>query len=405
MQPTFSNSFCKKTTWQGRSAWLLGNNLVEMVVLAGGGHIAEFRFRPATGLPNLNPLWTPPWKTIEPFHYDAEKHAHRYGPAITGKMIAGIAGHNLCLDYFGAPSEAEVKQGLSIHGEAPCLLWKHNRKASANSEGRLRLAVPLPVAGLGFEREIAVRPGESVAYFKERVTNLRRADHFFHWVEHVTLGPPFLDIRNSQAFISAGRGRTFPHGYEGKELLEAGRNFRWPLAQRASGGTADLSKPFCKQGRGFVVTMMLDARRDVEYFAVVNYRHRLLFGYCFHRKDFPWLAIWEENKARKDPPWRGKTQARGFEFGSTPFPVGKAEAFSRGSLFGAPGFSVVPAMGRKSVSYVSFLTPIPEGFLEVKDIRTAPREILVRGSTREGRSTTIRVPATGLASLIDSSPQ
>lgn len=405
MQPPFPRGFCKKTAWRGRSAWLLSNNLVEMVVLAGGGHIAEFRYRHATGAPNVNPLWTPPWKTIEPHHYDAGKHAGRFGPAITGKMIAGIAGHNLCLDYFGAPSEAEVRQGLSIHGEAPCSLWRQKGKAGANSEARLNLEVMLPSAGLGFEREIALHPGESVAYFKETVTNLGRADHFFHWVQHVTLGPPFLDSRNSRAFISGGRGRTFPHGYEGKALLEAGRNFRWPLAGKDGGGTVDLSRPFCKQGLGFVVTLLLDARRDVECFAVLNNRLRLLCGYCFRRKDFPWLAIWEENKARQDPPWRGKTQARGFEFGSTPFPVGKTEAFSQGSLFGAPGFSVAPAMGRKSVSYVSFLAQTPEEFLEVRDIRTSPREILVRGSTRQGRSITIRIPAANLAGLSDGNLQ
>ena len=46
-----------------------------MVTLPGGGHIAEFQFLASTGLPVLNPLWVPPWKSIEPYQYRAEKHA------------------------------------------------------------------------------------------------------------------------------------------------------------------------------------------------------------------------------------------------------------------------------------------------------------------------------------------
>lgn len=109
------------------------------------------------------------------------------------------------------------------------------------------------------------------------------------------------------------------------------------------------------------------------------------------------MAIWEENKARIEAPWNGNTQARGLEFGSTPFPVGKLEAFSRGPLFNTPSFSVVPAMGRKSVSYAAFLAQVPVDFAKVRNIRAGAGEILVEGSTKQGKSLTIRVPASGLA--------
>jgi len=111
--------FCVKDTWHGRRAYRLGNGLVELVTLTGGGHVAAFRFAPGLGLPTLNPLWTPPWKTIDPHQYKPKEHASRYGTISEGKMLSGIAGHNLCLDYFGTPSLQEAEQGLSLHGEAP----------------------------------------------------------------------------------------------------------------------------------------------------------------------------------------------------------------------------------------------------------------------------------------------
>jgi hypothetical protein len=393
---TQTSIFCMPTLWQGRGAWALGNDLVEMVVLPGGGHVAEFRFSKSSGFPTLSPLWVPPWKTIDPHRYRTKEHTRQYGPPITGRMLAGIAGHNLCLDCFGAPSEEETEQGISIHGEAPSLLWKGGGRA-AGTTARLTLGVRLPAAGLRFGREIAFRRGEPVAYFHEMVTNERKMDHFFHWVEHVTLGPPFLDRELSRIFVSASRGHTFPHGYEGKALLESSRDFRWPNAPGAKGKAVDLSQPFLQPGLGLLVTLLLDPRREVEFIAALNHHHHLLIGYCFRRQDFPWMATWEENKARTDAPWNGKTQARGLEFGSTPFPVGRLEAFSRGPLFGAPSFSVVPAKGRKAVRYVAFLAQVPEDFVRVNDIRTGAGEIVVRGADQHGKSRTIRIPAAGMA--------
>jgi hypothetical protein len=368
-----------------------------MVSLTGGGHIAAFRFTESSGLPDLNPYWDPLWKTIEPYQYRPERHATRYGPPATGKLIAGISGHNLCLDYFGPPSEEEAAQGLSIHGEAPSARWRKTKARVTARQVSLTLSVHLPVAGLQFAREITLRRGESVAYFKETVWNERKADHFFHWTQHVTFAPPFLAPRASRVAISATRGKTFPHGYEGKSLLASARDFRWPFAPSASGGEVDLTRPFSRRGRGCLATALLDPGRDIEFVAALNVPHGLLIGYCFRRRDFPWVAIWEENCARTESPWSGRCQSRGLEFGSTPFPVTRREAFALAPLFDTPTFSTVAARGSKTVRYVAFLAQVPSGFGEVRDIELAESEILVHGS---GRGQLVPVPASGLATAL-----
>ena len=386
---------CTRARWQGREAYVMSNGMVELVSLTGGGHIAEFRFTKASGLPTVNPLWVPGWKTIEPFKYRARVHASRFGPPGTGKMISGIAGHNICLDYFGVPSEEEAASGLSIHGEAPSAKWKKTQLRASNHSVVLALAVRLPVAGLRFERQIHLRRGESVAYIKETVTNERKADHFFHWTQHVTLGPPFLSPDCCHVAIPATRGMTFPHGYEGKELLASGKEFRWPLAPAEAGGQVDLRRPLSRPGLGFVASVLLDPRREIGYVAALNTEHRLLMGYCFRRQDYPWVAIWEENKARADRPWSGRTQTRGLEFGSAPIPTTRREAFALGSMFNTPTFSTVEALGRKTIQYVSFLAEAPAGFEQIRDIRLAGDAILVRGA---GNKQEIRLRAAGLAS-------
>jgi hypothetical protein len=391
------NLICSPTSWQGRKAYALENDLVRLVILRGGGHVAEFRFRERPRVCSLNPLWLPPWKTIEPYHYRASIHQARYGAPLTGKMLSGIVGHNICLDYFGLPSEEEVKHGLSIHGEAPSSRWRKVRARAASRSARLELSTSLPIAGIRLNRELEIKRGESVVYFREMVMNERKADHFFHWTQHVTLGPPFLHHEESRMFVSGSRGRTFPHGYENKALLKSSQDFRWPNAPGIAGGSVNLSRPFIRAGAGFVVAILLDPRRDVEFVGALNKKTHLFVGYCFRRRDFPWVTIWEENKARTDVPWSGRCQARGLEFGSTPFPVLRREAFTSGPLFGAPCFSMVAARSHKKVSYVSFLAQLPSGVDDVRDVSLAPGEIriLARRSSN-GRAETVRLPASGL---------
>jgi hypothetical protein len=400
-----------------------------MVNLTGGGHIAEIRFTDGSGLPTLNPLWIPNWKSMEPFLYRAKAHAKRYGPTHEGKLLSGIAGHNICLDYFGGPSEEEAAQGLSTHGEAPSLKWRKSSSRLRAGRLGLTLSVRLPEAGLEFSREIEMRTGESVVYLKETVANERKLDHFFHWTQHVTLAPPFVAPEDARVFMSATKGITSLEGYGGKALLESGKEFQWPLAPGSSatpspgpprlmktpaaghplpqggegknwganfGGEVDLSHCFIHAGLGIVASLLLDPARDLQFVAALNTRHRLLFAYCFRRADYPWVTIWEENCARESPPWNGRTQTRGLEFGSAPLPVIRREAFTRGPIFGTPTFSTVPARGRLTVPYVAFLAHLPEGFSEVRDISLRKNEILVQGREPDQ---VVSLPASGLAAV------
>jgi hypothetical protein len=385
---------CSKTKWQGREAYTLNNGLLQMVNLTGGGHIAEFRFAEGSGLPTLNPLWTPNWKSIEPFQYSARSHAKRYGPLTEGKLLSGIAGHNICLDYFGPPSEEETAQGLSTHGEAPSLKWRKSSERLRAGQLSLTLSVRLREAGLQFSREIGMRAGESVVYLKETVTNERKLDHFFHWTQHVTLGPPFVAPEDGRVFMSTTKGITSPDAYGAQALLASGKEFQWPIAPATAGGEVDLSHCLIRKGFGVVASLLLDSSRDIQYVGALNTRERLLFAYCFHRADFPWVTIWEENCARESPPWNSRAQTRGLEFGSAPLPVTRREAFARGPILGTPTFSTLPARGRMTIPYVAFLAHLPGGFREVRDISLGKNEILVQGGEINQMVT---LPALGLA--------
>src|SRR5690242_18414414 len=139
---------CSRVSWKGRTGHTLRNRLVRLTVLMGGGHVVDFRWNRQSGRADLSPLWVPPWRTIEPYDYRERLHSRTYGSAIEGKLLSGLAGHSLCLDYFGLPSNEEVRQGLSLHGEAPSAKWKKTGMTVSRDNVRLSVQAQLPAAGL-----------------------------------------------------------------------------------------------------------------------------------------------------------------------------------------------------------------------------------------------------------------
>src|SRR5437016_4116174 len=171
------------TTHRNRRAVQIENETLRLTVLVEGGHIAELLHKPS----GINPLWTPPWPSIEPSTYDAAKHPE-YGRNAESKLLAGIMGHNLCMDIFGGPSPSEAAAGMTVHGEASVAPYEI-------SAGPLELTMRarFPVAQLAFERQVRLRPGNRSVRIVETVENLSGADRPIAWTQHVTLGPPFLE--------------------------------------------------------------------------------------------------------------------------------------------------------------------------------------------------------------------
>ena len=142
-----------ETTYRNRRAVQLENEQVRVTVMVEGGHVAEILDK-KTG---VNPLWTPPWPTIEPSSYDAAKHPE-YGADAESKLLAGIMGHNLCLDIFGGVSAEEAAAGLTVHGEAS--VAEHAIESSANA---LTMRATFPHAQLAFTRTMSLE-GDTVTF-------------------------------------------------------------------------------------------------------------------------------------------------------------------------------------------------------------------------------------------------
>jgi hypothetical protein len=336
--------------FRGRRAAAIENDRVRLTMLEGGGHVAEILDK-ATG---VNPLWIPHWLSIEPSAFDPA--LGEYGTGAEAKLLAGIMGHNICLDIFGGPSAEEAAAGLTVHGEAPVTPFE----IAANGVA-LAARATLPVAQIRFERRIELH--ECAVRFEETIENLSAQDRPIGWTQHVTLGPPFLQKGETEFRASAGPSQVYEQRFGDHDYLRPGGRFSWPDAPLASGGSTDLRICTAVDRSSAYTAHLMDPALPEAFFVAFTPSVGLAFGYVWRRSDFPWLGIWEENFSRSSPPWNGATLARGMEFGVSPYPETRREMIDRSRWFDTPTFRWLPALSRLSVEYWAVLqhsTGIPE---------------------------------------------
>jgi hypothetical protein len=327
------------TKYRGRRAASVENSHLRVTVLHGGGHIAEILDKQS----GVNPLWTPPWPSIEPSSYDRGTHGI-YGGDVEASLLSGIMGHNLCLDIFGGPSAEEAAAGVPVHGEASTVTYDVQ-----TAGGELIMSAHLPLANLKLERRIEVR--DRAVRIRESVQNLGGTDRAIGWTQHVTLGPPFLKKGSTEFRASAARSKVIERAFGSADYLEAAAEFDWPKAPRKGGGIVDLQVFTDLPVSNAYTAHLMDPRREHSFFVAFTPDVRLAFGYVWRRGDFPWMGIWEENSSRTHAPWNGGTLTRGMEFGVSPFPESRREMIERGRMFDTPTFRWIPAASRVSVEY------------------------------------------------------
>jgi hypothetical protein len=325
--------------YRGRRAAVVENDGLRLTVLEEGGHIAEI-FDKRSG---VNPLWTPPWASIEPSTYSRTRHPE-YGDGSDAMLLAGIMGHSLCVDIFGGPSGAEAAAGITPHGEASVVKYELN----VNGE-IITAATVLPCAGLRVEREIALV--DRTVRIRESIENLTACDRPIGWTQHVTLGPPFLENGLTEFRASATRSKVYEHPFGVADDLAAAASFDWPFAPRAAGGVADLRRFIDATPSSAYTAHLMSSTQKHAFFVAFSPRARLAFGYVWTQEDFPWLGIWRENRSRTQVPWNGATIACGMEFGASPMPETRREMIDRGRLFDTPTFRWIPAKARVEVTY------------------------------------------------------
>ncbi len=340
-----------ESIYRNRRVHVLENERLAVVVTVEGGHIAALTEKRS----GVNPLWTPAWPSIEPSSWSAAAYPE-YGTSSEARLLAGILGHNLCLDLFGGPSAEEEAAGLSAHGEGSVNLY-----AVEEIRDGLVLRTTLPIAQLHFERRLELPADADTVTITETVTNLNATDRPIAWTQHVTLGAPFVEPGKTIFGSNATRSQVIPTDFTGgKGYMKLGSEFQWPWVPDTEGGVTDMRTYPDKAVSAAYTAHLMNQAEETAWFTAWHPELQVACGYRWRREDFPWLGIWEENCAREGSPWGGKSITRGMEFGVSPYPESRRQMIERGSLFGVPAYRWLPAKQSVRVSYQAWCRPATE---------------------------------------------
>ncbi len=143
----------REGSYDDRDAWLLESPVLRLTVMQVGGHLAEIVLK---GDRETNPLWRPARRTIDPTDFVPEVHETLFGGGPPARLLSGLLGHNVCFPYWGRPSEAEYRCGMSFHGETGVRRWSTLAAECGLEGGRVTLTVDLPESATRFERTLQV---------------------------------------------------------------------------------------------------------------------------------------------------------------------------------------------------------------------------------------------------------
>ncbi len=335
-------------SYRGRGAVLLTNGRIELVVLKTGGSFPSLTL--ADDEQPMNPMW------------DSLRADRELGRP---ERASGPIGHFICVDGFGPPSEDEREAGMEGHGEAHRLEWSTEFAGRADGADVLRQAVTLPRVHEVLRREVRLRPGENVVYVKASLKSLLDFDRPVNWAEHATVGSPFLERGVTVVDMSLNRARTRTR--QGSALsglthrLASEREFEWPMAPARAGGLVDLRAAPRESHSLDHTGHRMTPPAEWAFVTALHPRKRLLLGYLFRTREFPWLQIWEFYP-------RDGLMARGLEFGTQAFDLPRREVVTMGRMFGQLLYRWLPARSMLEAGYLMFWTRTPEGFLGVDEV-------------------------------------
>jgi hypothetical protein len=271
-------------------------------------------------------------------------------------------GHFLALDGFGAPTPQERAAGMPFHGEA-----SHQQMQIVTNETQagihtLVLQGSLPLAAEKFTRTVELRDGENVISVVTDVASDLNIDRPISWAEHATIGPPFLEPGATFVDMPATNCRVRP--YKPGPIpghLVYDRDFKWPMAPNDDLEQTDIRGVPLGTKTLDLASCEMDPSRTLAFVTALNVEKRLVLGYIFPRKDYPWVMSWMNFTGDEHA-------ARGMEFSTQPFDISHRETVELNPLFGIPTFKWLPAKSKIQAHFLIFYANVPEGFTRVDDV-------------------------------------
>jgi hypothetical protein len=234
----------------------------------GGGSFVSFRLKDQ----NLNPLrWL--------------------GPADQNVVNRPMA-HFLCLDRWGAPSEAEIASGMFFHGEAARVAWKADGKGGTSSK------MSAVTADGESSRSNAKRGLDSRAALLERSRNGHQSQRAGQVVQHGAACDHRAAFLDETTVVDSNAGRGFMQSSPLPNPEEP--SVQWPNAAK-DGRSVDL-RHLRDDPMPNVVSYVID--QPLGWVTASTAKQGLLIGYLWKTSEYPWFNAWRHVDDKHPALWR-----------------------------------------------------------------------------------------------------
>ena len=279
-------------------------------------------------------------------------------------------GHFLCMGRWGAASEAEQKAGVPHNGEVNTLTWKVIQPVETKNELISAEAECLEIKDqMKVTRKITMPKSGTSFLMTETAENTSYNDRVYNFTQHPTIGEPFLA---PSTLIDCNAGLGFDQRADIQSLEKSA--FNWPEGHLVD-GFADLR--MVNDDRGYVTTHIFPDTCKTGWVTACNPEQKMILGYIFKTKEYPWLNLWHWKKNKK--PF-----AHGLEFGTTglgqPY---KTLIDNCVNFFGRKSYEWINTGEKITKHYVCFLAELPEHFEGVGSLQYSNGKIFITERRKE----------------------
>lgn len=265
---------------------------------------------------------------------------------------APYRGHFACIGRWGEPSPGEIKAGLPNHGAPANMLWQRTGRQSGHT---LHMGVNSKLEGLQVQRSVTVDQQDPVFHVTETITNTNPLGRLLQVVQHPTLAAPFLSDK-TVVNCNATKGFEYRHAIDNRKNL-----CTFPHVQ----DDAQQKFNLCTPGHPFnsVYSFIIDPKSTHGWITAYAPEHRLLFGYVWPRRQYPWISLWQHFD-------NGHARYRGLEFGNTGIhqPYQEIIAHNLLNVLGERTADWIDAGATQVYRYTGFMCIVQQGFPGVKKI-------------------------------------
>ena len=285
---------------------------------------------------------------------------------------AYFEGHFICLPRWGDPSPGEKKAGLHKHGSFSRMPWNIYREGNKTymqaTSGR---------EGITLNRILTLDPQQACFEVEEKITNFHALGCLYDMVQHPTLAAPFL---SADTIVDCNATTGFDNdrkSYDKKDFTE------WPNVISRQGATINLSRPGRPAYSG-VYSFIVNPMQTWGWITAYAPQHRLLIGYIWKRKDYPWINMWLHYE-------EDRLLYRGLEFGASGMhkPFHEMLDLNLIHLLNEKTCLYLDAGGQEIRRYYCFLQKTPPGYNGVQQVEIKDTHFVIR---EKGTAAAIYLP-------------